>query len=40
MVFAVRMTEGVRGAKDCPALTPVQQEALNEYMGQFHFEGM
>ena len=40
MVFAVRMTEGAKDAKDCPALTPMQQGALDDYMGQFHFEGM
>ena len=40
MVFAVRMTEGGRGANDCPELMPGQRKALDDYMGRFRFDEM
>jgi hypothetical protein len=38
MVFATRVVEGVKGAEDCPPLTPENREKLREYMAPFHLE--
>ena len=37
MVFAARMTEGVKGAEDCPPLGSGDKQRLTEYMRQFNF---
>ncbi len=38
MVFAVRVTEGVKTASHCPELDPKKRESLEEYMSQFRFD--
>ncbi len=38
MVFAARMTEGVKGPEDCPPLGAENKQRLEEYMNQFKFE--
>ena len=38
MVFAVRVTEGVKDHTNCPPLTGVKKEALANYLSQFNFE--
>ncbi len=38
MVFAARMTEGVRGPKDCPPMGAEDKQRLAEYMRQFKFD--
>ncbi len=38
MVFAARVTEGVKNHDDCPALETESKNQLKKYMSQFHFE--
>lgn len=38
MVFAARVTEGVKGPEDCPQLNAENKKYLKEYMDQFNFE--
>ena len=37
MVFAVRVTEGVKGQEDCPPLGAENKQRLEKYMHQFKF---
>lgn len=37
MVFAARLTEGAKDSQSCPELKPEARQALNDYLGQFHF---
>lgn len=39
MVFAARMTEGVKGPEGCPSLGVENKLRLAEYMRQFKFDG-
>jgi hypothetical protein len=38
MVFAVKMTEGVKAPKDCPRLSDGNAERLHAYMEPFHLD--
>jgi ArsR family metal-binding transcriptional regulator len=38
MVFAVRVTEGVKGAEDCPPLGPQQEADLRDYLSRFRLD--
>ncbi len=38
MVFAARMTEGVKGPEDCPPMSAGKQQQLEEYMRRFNFD--
>jgi ArsR family metal-binding transcriptional regulator len=38
MVFAAEAVEGVRGAKDCPPLSPEQAGLMDGYLGRFNLE--
>ncbi len=38
MVFAVRVTEGVKDQNNCPAMDEENRCELKEYLSQFHFE--
>ncbi|MCP4627803.1 MAG: Fe-S cluster protein [bacterium] len=38
MVFAARMTEGVKGPEDCPPMGAENKQRLAEYMRQFKFD--
>jgi ArsR family metal-binding transcriptional regulator len=38
MVFAVRVTEGVKGPEHCPDLDDVQNARLSEYLSEFVFD--
>jgi ArsR family metal-binding transcriptional regulator len=38
MVFAIRVTEGVKGPEDCPPLEHENAGKLTEYLTQFDFE--
>ena len=38
MVFAARAAEGVKGAADCPPLTPEAKQRLEDYLGRFSFD--
>ncbi len=38
MVFAARVTEGGKGADDCPPLSEENREKLREYLGNFRLD--
>jgi ArsR family metal-binding transcriptional regulator len=38
MVFAVAITEGVKGAEDCPPLEEENKKRLNEYLAPFKLD--
>ena len=38
MVFAARMTEGVKGPESCPPMSAENKQRLAEYMRQFKFD--
>jgi ArsR family metal-binding transcriptional regulator len=38
MVFAVALTEGVKGAENCPPLSHEGKEKLRDYLKQFHLD--
>jgi ArsR family metal-binding transcriptional regulator len=38
MVFAVALTEGVKGAEDCPPLSQTGREKLQDYLKPFHLD--
>ena len=38
MVFAIRVTEGVKDPEDCPPLDPENATKLTEYLARFDFE--
>jgi ArsR family metal-binding transcriptional regulator len=38
MVFAARVTEGVKDHNDCPTIETGNRNKLKEYLSQFHFE--
>ena len=38
MVFAVRVTEGVKDHEDCPSLSAKNERRLEEYMQLFKFD--
>ncbi len=38
MVFAIRATEGVKAAEDCPEISDPNKAKLNEYLAQFIFD--
>ena len=38
MVFAVAVTEGVKGAEDCPPLSNESREKLLDYLKRFHLD--
>jgi CO dehydrogenase/acetyl-CoA synthase gamma subunit (corrinoid Fe-S protein) len=38
MVFATRLTEGVKGAGDCPAMDADDRQRLKQYLSRFHFD--
>jgi hypothetical protein len=38
MVFAARITEGIKSVDDCPGLDPANRVKLNDYMQQFDFD--
>jgi ArsR family metal-binding transcriptional regulator len=38
MVFAVQVIEGVKDHTNCPPLAGEKQEALAQYLSQFHFD--
>jgi ArsR family metal-binding transcriptional regulator len=37
MVFAVQLSQGVRGPDECPPLAEESKRKLRQYLGQFHF---
>ena len=38
MVFAVRVTEGVKGPEDCPPLADREEDRLQDYLSQFRLD--
>jgi ArsR family metal-binding transcriptional regulator len=38
MVFAVRASEGIRSASDCPPLKAEAKQRLEDYLGRFNFD--
>jgi ArsR family metal-binding transcriptional regulator len=38
MVFAVALTEGVKGSEDCPSLTYEEKSKLHDYLSQFRLD--
>ncbi|MGC1403814.1 MAG: (Fe-S)-binding protein [Thermodesulfobacteriota bacterium] len=38
MVFAVAVTEGVKGAEDCPPMSNESREKLRDYLKRFHLD--
>lgn len=38
MVFSVAVTEGVKGAEDCPLMSTESQEKLKDYLKRFHLD--
>ncbi|UCD78718.1 MAG: hypothetical protein JSW26_25505 [Desulfobacterales bacterium] len=38
MVFAARMTEGVKEPADCPPMDAGKKQQLEEYMSRFKFD--
>ena len=37
-VFSLKAVEGIKGAEDCPEMSTLNREQLNEYLGHFRFD--